>query len=204
MPPGNENCLNSFFSPASSWLMFGIDLAVGAFEIGVAHQRRAAVAGTGDVEHIQVILLDDPVQMHIDEVLARRRAPVADHQRLHMRQLQRLAQQRIVVEIDLADRQIVGGAPVGVDQAQFVGFCGRMPVGGRTAGRRTLQHRGGRAHSRDPHLFRLSVRHTPPQGSSEANGTTPRGDRPDGSCCPAAPAGSETTQAAPRSGRGCR
>ena len=23
IPPGNENCLNSFFSPASSWLMFG-------------------------------------------------------------------------------------------------------------------------------------------------------------------------------------
>jgi len=22
-PPGNENCLNSFFSPASSWLIFG-------------------------------------------------------------------------------------------------------------------------------------------------------------------------------------
>ena len=23
IPPGNENCLNSFFSPASSWLTFG-------------------------------------------------------------------------------------------------------------------------------------------------------------------------------------
>ena len=72
------------------------------------------MAGTGDVEHIQVILLDDPVQMHIDEVLARRRAPVPDHQRLYVRQFQRLLEQGIVVEINLADRQIVGGAPVGV------------------------------------------------------------------------------------------
>ena len=78
MPPGNENCMNSFRSPASSWLMFGIDLAVGAFEIGVADHRRAAVAGAGDVDHVEVVLLDDPVQMHVDEILPRRRAPVAE------------------------------------------------------------------------------------------------------------------------------
>src|ERR1035441_5776183 len=47
------------------------------FEVSIAHQRRAAMTGTGDVEHIQVKLLDHPVQMHIDEVLARRRAPMS-------------------------------------------------------------------------------------------------------------------------------
>jgi hypothetical protein len=72
------------------------------------------VTGTGDVEHIQVILLDDPVQVDIDEVLTRRRAPVPDHQRLHVGRFQRLFQQGVVVKIYLADRQIVGGAPVGV------------------------------------------------------------------------------------------
>ena len=41
-------------------------------------------------------------EMDVDEVLARRRAPVSDHQRLHVRQLQRLLQQRIVVKINLA------------------------------------------------------------------------------------------------------
>ena len=46
------------------------------------YQDRAAVAGTGDVEHVQVILLDDPVQVYVDEVLARRSAPVPDHERL--------------------------------------------------------------------------------------------------------------------------
>src|SRR5579863_10724334 len=61
-----------------------IDLAPGSFEVNVAYKRRAAVPGTGDVEHIQVILLDDPVQVHIDEVLAWRRAPVPDHQGLHV------------------------------------------------------------------------------------------------------------------------
>ena len=42
------------------------------------------------------------------------------HQRFDVGQFQRLLQQRIVVEIDLADRQIVGGAPVGIDLAKQI------------------------------------------------------------------------------------
>ena len=118
-PAGKRELLEQLFQPGFVLADVRIDLAPGAFEVNVAHDRRAAVTGTGDVEHVQVILLDDPVQMHIDEVLARRRAPVSDHQRLHVRQLQRLSKQRIVVEIDLADRQIVGGPPVGIDLAEF-------------------------------------------------------------------------------------
>ena len=113
-PAGKRELLEQLFQPGFVLGDVRINLAPGAFEIDIAHNRRAAVPGTGDVEHVQVILLDDPVQMHVDEVLARRRAPVPDHQRLHVRQFQRLLQQRIVVEINLADRQIVGGAPIGI------------------------------------------------------------------------------------------
>src|SRR5271166_2314259 len=80
-----------------------INFTPSAFKINIAHERRATVAGTGDVEHVQVIFLDNPVQMHIDEILARRRAPVSDHQWLYVRQFQRLLEQRIVIEIDLSD-----------------------------------------------------------------------------------------------------
>ena len=47
--------------------------------------------------------------------------------------LQRLAQQRVVEQVDLPDRQVVGGAPVGVDQLE--GF-GHRPASlpGRSAG----------------------------------------------------------------------
>ena len=93
----------------------GIDLAVSALEIGVAHDGRAAVPGAGDVNHVEVVFLDDPVQVHVDEVLPGRRAPVPQQHVLHVRERQRPLQQRIVVKINLADRQIVGGAPVGVD-----------------------------------------------------------------------------------------
>ena len=54
-----------------------VDLAVGPFEVGVGHQRRAAVPRADDVDHVQVIALDDPVQVDAEHVQARRRAPVA-------------------------------------------------------------------------------------------------------------------------------
>ena len=62
----------------------------------------------------EIALLDDPVEMDIDEVEARRRAPMAEQARLDVLDLQRLAQQRIGQQIDLADRQIIRGAPPGV------------------------------------------------------------------------------------------
>src|SRR5271169_7127824 len=39
----------------------GIDLGVGALEVGVGDQGRAAVARAGDVEHVQAVLRDGPV-----------------------------------------------------------------------------------------------------------------------------------------------
>ena len=84
-PAGKRELREQFFQPGFVLRDVRINFAPGAFEINVADNRRAAVTGAGNVEHVQVILLDDPVQMHIDEILARRRAPVSDHQRLHVR-----------------------------------------------------------------------------------------------------------------------
>ena len=50
------------------------------------------------------VLPDHPVQVRIDEVQPRRRAPVAEQARLDMLGLQRFAQERIIEKIDLADR----------------------------------------------------------------------------------------------------
>ena len=96
----------------------GIDLAVCALEVRVAHDRRAAVPGARDVDHVEVVFLDHPVQVHVDEVLSGGRAPVPQQHALDVRQRQRPLHQGVVVEVDLADRQVVGGAPVGVDPVQ--------------------------------------------------------------------------------------
>ena len=118
-PSGEGKLLEEFLQPGLVLADVRIDLAVRPFQVDVAHQRRAAVAGAGDVDHVEVMLLDDPVQVDVDEVLARRRPPVPQQPRLDVLELQRLAQQGVVVEIDLADRQVIGGAPVGVHLAEL-------------------------------------------------------------------------------------
>jgi len=100
---GKRELLEKLLHPGFILADIRINLAIGSFEVSIGNQRRTAVTGTGDVEHIQVVFLDDAVQMHIYEVLSRRRAPMSDHQRLHVGHLQRFLQQWIVIEIYLAD-----------------------------------------------------------------------------------------------------
>src|SRR4030042_927658 len=104
----------------------GIYLAVSALKISVAYHGRAAVPGAGDVNHVEVVFFDDPVQVHVNEILPGRRAPVSQQHVLHICERQRSLQKRILVEIHLADRQIVSGAPVGIyllEQFRGKSFC---------------------------------------------------------------------------------
>ena len=117
-----------------------VDLAVGAFEVGVGDQRRAAVPRADDVDHVQVVALDDPVEVDAEHVQARRRAPVAEQPRLDVLALQRLLQERVVEQVDLADRQVVGGPPVGVHLAELVR---REAVPPGSASSRGVVPRGG-------------------------------------------------------------
>ena len=98
-----------------------VELAVGALEIGVRDHGRSAVPGPGHVDHVEVILLDDAVQMSIDEVQAGCGSPVAKQARLHVFELQRRPEKRIVVEINLSYRQIVCRTPVSIQFAQRIG-----------------------------------------------------------------------------------
>ena len=98
-----------------------IDLAVGAFEVGVRHDPRATVAWTGHVNRVQATPADRAVQVRVDQVQARGRAEVAEQPWLHVLRLERLAQERVVEKVDLSDREVVGGPPVRVDPAQLLG-----------------------------------------------------------------------------------
>ena len=77
------------------------------------------MAGPADIDHVEVARPDDAVEMGIDEIQARRGAPMPEQARLDVLEGQRLAQQRIVEQIDLADREIIRGAPIGVDRGEF-------------------------------------------------------------------------------------
>ena len=81
-----------------------IDLAIDAFEPGIGHHARSAMARSANIDDAEIALLDHPVEMRIDEVQPRRRAPMAEQARLDMLRLQRFAQERIVEKIDLPDR----------------------------------------------------------------------------------------------------
>jgi hypothetical protein len=100
---------------------FGIQLAVGSFQVGVRHHARSAVARAGDEDQVEVVPPDDPVEVRVDEVEPRGRAPVSQQAGLDVVQRQRLPEQGVVQQVDLADGEIVGGPPVGVDRVQLGG-----------------------------------------------------------------------------------
>src|SRR4051812_9414141 len=54
-----------------------IDFRVMSLEIAVRERRGCAVPWTGNVDHVQVELVDEPVQMHEQEALSRVRAPMS-------------------------------------------------------------------------------------------------------------------------------
>jgi len=97
-----------------------IDLGVGPFQIDVRDDRGAAVSRAGQVDHVGIRVLDQAVQVHVDEAEARRGSPVSQQPGFDVFRPQRLAQQRILLQIDLANRQIISGAPVAVHVLQAV------------------------------------------------------------------------------------
>ena len=136
----------------------GIDLGVGTFQVGVGHQPRTAMSRPDDVNHVQIALADQPVPVQVKKVQPRRRSPVAQQPRLHVVQRQGPLQQRIVLQVNLADGEIIGGAPVGVHPLQFI-------VGQRTLTvSRGRVYRSSMAHECTSHrgevyvIFRLAAR----------------------------------------------
>jgi len=64
---------------------------------------------------VKVCFFDHPVQVNIDEVQARRRSPVTEESWLDVFFREGLLEQRVVVEIDLANREVISCPPVRID-----------------------------------------------------------------------------------------
>src|SRR6202521_4892794 len=96
-----------------------IKLGVVAFEITVGQRSWRAMPGTRDINDIQIVLLDEPVQVHPDQGLARIGTPMTQEPILDVLRPQRLAEKRVPAKINHAHRQIVASSPVGVDLPQL-------------------------------------------------------------------------------------
>ena len=79
------------------------------------------VAGTANINHVQVMLLDQTIQVDINKIQPRRRPPVTEQSAFDVIELQWLAQQRIVGQVNLNNREIIRRAPLGVDPPQSLG-----------------------------------------------------------------------------------
>ena len=65
-----------------------IALRVRTFEIAVRHDARTAVARTDDVDHVQIIVFDQPIEMDVKEIQSCRRSPMPEQPRLDMFELE--------------------------------------------------------------------------------------------------------------------
>src|SRR4029077_16943114 len=75
--------------------------------------------GTRDINDIKVVLLDEPVQVHPDQGLARLGSPMTKKPILDVLRLQRLTEKRVPAKINHAHRQIVASSPVGINLPQL-------------------------------------------------------------------------------------
>src|ERR1700693_2885093 len=62
----------------------GIKLAVGAFQISVGDQAGTSMTGSRNIYDVESVLLDEPIQMHVDKIQSGGSAPVTQKARLNV------------------------------------------------------------------------------------------------------------------------
>ena len=121
-------------SPACGWdrassgvrfsfavVMYSTPSAPKAADVTCETGSRTTVSRAGHIDHVQIVGADDAIEMRVNEILPGRRAPVSEQHAFDVCELQRFAQQRIVTQIELTDRKIIGRPPVAVDPGKLLG-----------------------------------------------------------------------------------
>ena len=111
--------------PTASSDTSGLNPAVRALEPRVGERGRSPVSGADHVHHVEIALPDDAIEMRPEKVQPGRGPPVAEEPRFDVLASQRLPQQRVVPQVDLADREVVRRASVGIDRGHLAGITGR-------------------------------------------------------------------------------
>lgn len=108
----------------------GIDLTIASLQIGVGNQAWTTVPRPRNVDDVQVVGLDQPVAVDIDEVQPRRCPPMSQQSWLDMLKCQRFFEQGIVDELDLSNGEVIRRAPVGIHLVQLIGTQWALRGGG--------------------------------------------------------------------------
>ena len=111
-----EHLLHTLFILADVRVHF----AVCSLQICVGDLEIAAMTGTGYVDHIQIVSFDHTVTGCPDKVLPRNGSPVAYNFLLNMFHGQWCTHKRVVQQIQLSGRQVVGSTPVSVHFLQHL------------------------------------------------------------------------------------
>ena len=72
----------------------------------MSDQSRTAMTGADDIDHVEVVFFDQAIEVDIDEVEPSSGAPMPEQTRLDVFSLEGCFEQRIVLQIDLSDREV--------------------------------------------------------------------------------------------------
>ena len=85
----------------------------------MCNQSRAAMTRSDDVHHVEVMPLNQPVQMRVNEIQPGRGSPMPQQARLDVVFDERPLEQRIIPQVDLPNRQVIGGEPIFIELRGF-------------------------------------------------------------------------------------
>src|SRR5208337_1834251 len=119
--------LEKALQPRCVFALFRVDLGVRPLEVSLGQYGGRPVPGATDVDRVEVVFFDQPVEVGVGKALTGVRTPMAQQPRLYMLQGQRLSQQGVDLEVQHTEAEIETRTPVRVDPAQLVG-TERLPL----------------------------------------------------------------------------
>src|SRR5262245_21427267 len=97
-----------------------IDLRINALQVNRAKHAGSAVTGTRHEDHVEIVTLDDPVQMCVNEREGRAGSPMPEHTISVVLRLEWFAKKRIILQINHPQGQIIAGPPKCMSLAQLL------------------------------------------------------------------------------------
>ena len=111
-----EEVPHAFLILAHLW----VDFRIGSLQISIRDHRWRSVARTGNVNHVESMFSDRPVQVNPGERLSGIRTPVPQQTLLEMLRTQDCFEERIVTQVDHAGAKIIASMPIRIDLSYFI------------------------------------------------------------------------------------